>query len=286
MKRSYISTILLCTLLNMGLISAAHAADPVPLGKLSHIHGIAVNPQDTRQLYLATHHGLYLASPDGTAVAVSESRDDFMGFSPHPTEPDTFYASGHPASGGNLGFIVSTDGGKTWKQISPGARGPVDFHAMTVSKADPQTLYGTHGGLQVSRDGGQTWKIVAPLPGRVIDLAASATDVDTLYAATMDGLLVSKDGGRSWEPAYPAQKTASLAEAGNQGEIYAFLVGIGLLKLQEGNWTRLASDFGERYFLHLAIDPENPDQLYAVTQDSQILASDDGGWHWHRFAAR
>ena len=37
---------------------------------------------------------------------------DYMGFIPHPTDPSLLFASGHPAGGGNLGFIVSNDGGK------------------------------------------------------------------------------------------------------------------------------------------------------------------------------
>jgi len=286
MKTARIFGILLGMILSTGVIKEVWAADPIPLDQLSHIHGIAVNPNDNTRLYVATHHGLYLASPDGTAVAVSASQDDLMGFSPHPTKPDTLYASGHPAGGGNLGFITSTDGGKTWKQLSPGTRGPADFHAMAVSKADPKVIYGAYGRLQVSRDGGHTWEPwerLAPLPDGLIALAASATDVNTLYAATRGGLLVSKDAGHSWQPAYPAQQPASLVATGNDGEIYAFIVGIGLLKSKDGHWTRLASDFGGRYLLHLAVDPQDSNELYAVTQDGQILASDNGGRHWRPF---
>ncbi|MBI2030127.1 exo-alpha-sialidase, partial [Candidatus Kaiserbacteria bacterium] len=44
---------------------------------------------------------------------VGKSRDDYMGFSPHPTEADVFFTSGHPSRGGNLGFQKSDDGGAT-----------------------------------------------------------------------------------------------------------------------------------------------------------------------------
>ncbi len=79
-----------------------------------------------------------------------------MGFTPHPADESVLYASGHPAGGGNLGFIVSRDGGRGWSSLSPGVGGPVDFHQMDVSKADPSVIYGAHGGLQASRDGGRT----------------------------------------------------------------------------------------------------------------------------------
>jgi photosystem II stability/assembly factor-like uncharacterized protein len=129
------------------------------LSKETHFHGIAVDPSDPSRLYLATHHGLFLTSPDGTATRISDNANDYMGFTPHPTDSSLLYASGHPAGGGNMGVILSEDGGKTWQQLSPGAQGPVDFHAMTISRADPNVIYGLYvhgGGIQVSRDGGKT----------------------------------------------------------------------------------------------------------------------------------
>lgn len=212
-----------------------------------------------------------------------------MGFTPHPTEPNIFYASGHPAGGGDLGLIVSTDGGKTWKQLSLGERGPADFHILTVSKADPKIIYGAYGRLQVSRDGGHTWEPwerLPQLPDGLIDLAASATDVDTLYAATRGGLLVSRNAGHSWQSAYPSQHPTSTVETGSNGEIYAFMLGVGLVKYQDDDWVQLSNDFGGRYLLHLAIDPKDPNRLYAVAQGGEILASSDGGRHWQPFAAR
>ena len=62
---------------------------------------------------------LYALDKDGTATRVSPAQD-FMGFSPDPAEAMSYYASGHPAGGGNSGFLHSADGGATWKQLSPG----------------------------------------------------------------------------------------------------------------------------------------------------------------------
>src|SRR3546814_8406373 len=77
--------------------------------------------------YLATHHGFFVVGPDGVARQISETEDDFMGFTPHPADPDVLYASGHPAGGGNLGFIVSRDGEQTWAKLSDGADGQVEL---------------------------------------------------------------------------------------------------------------------------------------------------------------
>jgi photosystem II stability/assembly factor-like uncharacterized protein len=129
----------------------------MPLAEVSHIHGIGFDAAEPGSLLLATHYGLFRASPDGTATAVSSDRNDYMGFTPDPANPDRLLASGHPAAGGNLGVIVSEDGGATWTQLAAGVDGPVDFHAMTISRADPETIYGLYGDIQVSRDGGATW---------------------------------------------------------------------------------------------------------------------------------
>ncbi len=183
--------------------SAQPTAESVPLSQVVHIHGLAVDLADPSRLFLAIHYGLFLVSPDGTAKRISKSADDFMGFTPHPNDPTVFYASGHPSAGGNLGFITSTDGGVTWKQLSKGARGPVDFHQMDVSKADPSVIYGVYSGVvQVSRDAGTTWQMVGPAPDGMIALAAGAKSADAVYAATNTRLEVSRDGGKTWQPAY------------------------------------------------------------------------------------
>lgn len=274
------------------LISAAlagfwwqgRAAEAVPLSELSrttHIHGIAVDRQDPSVLILATHHGVWRLQ-DGTARLISDNRNDYMGFSPHPADPTSFFASGHPEGGGNMGVIASEDGGRTWKQLSDGARGPVDFHAMDVSASDPDVLYGLYGGVQVSQDGGRSWEVRGAPPADTFALAASATDADTVYAATREGLMVSRDGARTWEPAHSARRPASLVHAAPDGTLYAFVVGEGLLRAREPEpqWEPVSNAFGEAILLHLAVDPTDPARLYAVTQTGAILASADGGRTW------
>ncbi len=259
------------------------AAETVAVSDLTtqtHIHGLAVDRQDPSRLLIATHHGLFRTGADGKAERVSPVQD-FMGFTPHPSDPNRLYASGHPAQGGNLGFVASEDGGRTWSQVSPGANGPVDFHQMTVSPANPQTIYGTHRGLQVSRDAGKTWAIIGPGPEGLIDLAASAKNPDTLYAATQSGLLVSMDAGKSWKPL--VQGTAvSLVEVTPEGTLYAFLLGRGLVKAGEPpvGLETLSNSFGDGYLLHLAADPANPKRVFAVTNAGKLLGSADQGRTW------
>jgi photosystem II stability/assembly factor-like uncharacterized protein len=258
------------------------AAERIRLSEVSHIHGIAVDPSDPSRLFLATHHGLFLTSPDGTASRFSDNANDYMGFTPHPTDSSLLYASGHPAGGGNMGVILSEDGGKTWQQLSAGAQGPVDFHAMTISRADPNVIYGLYGGIQVSRDGGKTWAENGAAPPETIDLAASAVDADLIFAATLKGLMLSRDGGKTWEPTGEQGRPVSMIETAPDGTVYALIVGLGLVSTPGSviNWSLLSSDVAQKIILHLAVDPTNPDRVFAVTQESEILTSTDGGRTW------
>ena len=251
----------------------------------THIHGIAVDSTDPTRLHLATHHGFYVLSAGGNATRLSDNGNDYMGFTPHPTNPAVLYASGHPSQGGNTGFIQSVDGGRTWQQLSAGVGGPVDFHQMDVSRVDPNIIYGVFRGLQVSEDGGNTWQMAAATPPKLLDLAASAHDTESLFAATQHGLLITKNRGQSWKPAHFNQAPASMVQTANDGSVYAFVAGLGLLQSPDDSlrWTRLSNDFGNRYLLHLAVDPTNQDKLYAVTNTKEVLASQDGGNTWKAF---
>jgi len=254
------------------------------VAKQTHFHGIAVDAVDSARIYLATHHGLYVMGTDGKAERISEVRD-YMGFTPHPTEPATLYASGHPAGGGNLGFIASQDGGRTWSKLSDGIDGPVDFHQMDASKADPRVIYGVYGSLQRSNDGGRTWERVGPPPRDIIAIAASSLDPNTVYAATQSGLLRSADGGRNWKP--ESDGATTMVHVTQDGTIYAYIIGTGLVRASEKNlaWKIVGEDFAEDVLLHFAADPRDPQRLYAVSYNSRtraqsVIGSRDGGEGW------
>lgn len=263
------------------------------LAKQTHFHGIAVDARDTSRIYLATHHGLYVVGQDGMATQLSSTRDDFMGFTAHPSDPLVLYASGHPASGGNLGFIVSTDGGRSWTKLASGVGGPVDFHQMDVSKADPKVIYGVYGDVQRSADGGKTWSKIGPAPEGLIGLAASSKDANTLFAATQRGLFKSTDAGKTWQIAHIIARPATMVYATRTGDVYAYMVGSGLLRAKDEspNWEIVSPGPGADVILHFAADPKDGKRLYAVTYNPQsgaqsVVTSGDGGASWTKLGAR
>lgn len=265
------------------------AAGAMPLTELAgatHYHGLAFARDGSGDLLLATHHGLFAVDEEGEASQISPVHD-YMGFSPDPADPMTFYASGHPAEGGNSGFLVSKDGGQSWSQISQGVDGPVDFHAMDASPADPARIYGLFGGLQVSRDAGKTWAIAGAVPEGIIALSAAAGSADRLYAATKGGLYLSEDAGGNWQPLAFQGEVVSLVEAVPDGAVYAFAPGKGLFLAAEAGaaFSPLSDTFGEAVPIYLAIDPGDAAHLVVATHLNSLLESRDGGKSWAAFGS-
>lgn len=277
--------------LALGLAAPA-AAQGMTMGDLlaqTHVHGLHLDPADLMRLIVATHHGLFAVDLMTMAAEdVAGGPTDYMGFSADPETPGTYLASGHPAGGGNLGIVRSTDGGATWEALSEGVGGPVDFHQMEVGRADPAQVWGVHHGavLQRSRDGGATWEEVGPAPAGIIDIATSARDPEALFAATEGGLRVCRDGGLTWEPAHPAVVPVSVVDVGPGGRVLAFVLGEGWVAADEEalEWEALGAGAAGGPPLQIARDAADPDRLVVTTADGRLLLSTTGGRDWTTLA--
>jgi hypothetical protein len=167
-----------------------------------HIHGLGIDPADRNVLYIATHGDFYQSVNGGPPVKVDEQRADYMAFNAPYSQGVPLYASGHPATGGNTGLIKSTDGGKTWQQVATILNPAVDFHAMGVSKSDPNIIIGFDSagrGLFKTVDAGLNWQKLDP-PEYVSALAISPNDPNVVFAGTGKGIYQSSDGAQTWTP--------------------------------------------------------------------------------------
>src|SRR3972149_605075 len=167
-----------------------------------HIHGLGIEPADRIILYIATHGDFYHGHDGNPPFKVDIVRADYMAFNAPPSAGIPLYASGHPSTGGNTGLIKSTDGGETWESVAKVLEPPVDFHAMAVSKSDPNVIIGFDSGgrgLFKTVDGGKTWETLE-YPDYVSALAIFPHDSQTVFAGTGKGIFQSNDGARSWVP--------------------------------------------------------------------------------------
>ena len=115
---------------------------------------------------------------------------------------------------------------------------------------DYSICLGTAGwGVWHSPDAGKSWlrhRAPFPLNSRIQALVAHPTEAQTVFAGGDTGLFVSQDGGAKWE--------------------------------------RVASQEALPTIWSLAIDPVEPQILFAGTRPVGVYRSRDGGQHWEKLA--
>jgi photosystem II stability/assembly factor-like uncharacterized protein len=249
---------------------------------------VAVHPNDSNTLYAGTANGIFKSTDGGANWNMANAGlpkppsipNVYVGTTSvgvlaiDPGNPETIYAS--VAFSPKL--FKSTDGGASWSAASSGLT--VDLvtvdgthfvaylfvGSLAIDPQDSNTLYAAcasgcppGGGLFKSTDGGANWSASGVgLPGSgVLALAIDPRNPNTLYAAPRSGLVKSTDGGASW----------SAASSGLSTDAY---YANALLPI-----------------VSLAIDPQNPDTLYASTRTcmpctpvSGVFKSTDGGASW------
>ncbi|WP_127020107.1 VPS10 domain-containing protein [Flagellimonas beolgyonensis] len=132
-----------------------------------------------------------------------------------PGEPNLFYFG---ATGG--GVWKTTDGGRTWDNISDGYFGG-SIGAVEVAQSDPNVIYVGGGevtvrgnvssgyGVWKTEDAGKTWQKAGLEKSRHVPrIRVHPTDYNTVYAAVLGdiykptkerGVYKSTDGGKSWK---------------------------------------------------------------------------------------
>jgi len=255
-----------------------------PEDSITHGHGLAVDAADSSKVYIATHHGLLVLINDKDLYAVGKSNDDYMGFSPNPKIANEFFSSGHPQSGGNIGFQTSIDGGVTWKKISDGLDGPVDFHAMGVSSLNPKLIFGWYqGNLQRSSDGGKNWQKI-PIEFVVVRLIADTANENIVYAASPHGLFISTNRGESWQRTLEGFVSTLAIHPADAKTMIVASEKLGLAKtLDKGlNWQKINQSFGGETVLFIAYDWQKHETLYILTDKNSLYKSQNGGEAWSK----
>jgi photosystem II stability/assembly factor-like uncharacterized protein len=262
--------------------------EPTHKEELEHGHGFAVDPNDPETVYVATHEGLY-SFRDGALSRIGTTTHDFMGFTMHPQDSRMMFTSGHPARGGNLGFMRSMNGGMTWEKISDGIDGPVDFHVLAMHPANPEMVYGWYGSMMHrSRDQGRTWETYTPNTAEPISFVPHPTDIDVLYAVTIQGVARSNDLGETWEYVFPERRASAviaLAIDPNAPEtLYLYSRQYGLEKSTNNGatWSVLNADFSGELVTNLAVAPSDSTIVYAFTRENSIFRSDNAGESWQQ----
>ena len=197
-----------------------------------HVHGLGVDPTDSSILYIATHGDFYQSRNGAPPVKVDQVRADYMAFNAPHDKDSPLYASGHPSTGGNTGLIKSTDGGITWQSVSKVLEPPVDFHAMALSKSDPNLILGFDSGnrgLFKTMDAGNTWENLE-YPEYISALTISPNDFQLIFAGTGNGIFKSNDMGITWNHIAYEGLTVSAMNFDDEGILFASVDTFGLVR--------------------------------------------------------
>ncbi|MCU0305218.1 MAG: hypothetical protein MUC56_14295 [Thermoanaerobaculales bacterium] len=198
------------------------------LRESEHIGNIVVDPRDSEVVWVAAQgplwrsggdRGLYRTTDGGATWERVLHVSDDTGIAEvrlHPDDPDTILATAYQRrrhtwtlinGGPESGLYKSTDGGRTWREITAGLP-EVDRGRMglCISPADTDVVYGVldaardEGGFFRSSDRGETWSKRsdhAPGGDYYNELFCDPADVDRVYS--MDTWMqVTTDGGKTF----------------------------------------------------------------------------------------
>jgi photosystem II stability/assembly factor-like uncharacterized protein len=241
---------------------------------------LALDPRGTpatRRLYAAADRcGVYVSDDAGRSWAPSTDGiprgEVILHVALSPSQPDTVlvasgtnasYRKKHTnrlASSGMFGRIYrSDDRGQAWRRIFDG---PADVHQILVHPDNPDIVYAVvsnhgdraskaagllPGGVYRTTDGGQSWRRTFSQPA-VTALAIRPDEPDTLFTAVREVAIGSH--GRSAVPDAKAYQPG-LYRTRDGGETWQDVSG-ALTELVTG-------------YLHLAINPADPEVLYVGT---------------------
>lgn len=251
-----------------------------------HIHGLGIEPADRTILYIATHGDFYHSHDGGPPFKVDIVRADYMAFNAPPTVGIPLYASGHPSTGGNTGLIKSLDGGQSWERVATILEPPVDFHAMAVSKSNPNIIIGFDSGgrgLFKTVDSGATWETLQ-YPDVVSALAILPNDSNTVFVGTGKGIFVSNDGAKSWIQLEPYNGILIFALTfDDNGILYASTANFGLLRSSDLGKTWQSLNDPDLTITSIAIDSQNKIIYvagYSAEGFQEVYRSLDAGINW------
>jgi photosystem II stability/assembly factor-like uncharacterized protein len=193
---------------------------------------------------------LLWAAPGAAAqwVALGPEGGDVRSLAFDPHNPDRILLG---TSAGQL--FLSTNAGRSWSRFARlGDGNHYVLDNIVFDPSRPGTIFvaawsiETNGGdLFRSRDGGRTWQALPPMKGksiRALEVAESNSKI--VVVGALDGVFRSRDGGDTWELISPP----------NHAEI--------------------------KTIESVAVDPRNPDVIYAGTWHL-AWKTNDGGKNWH-----
>jgi len=273
----------------------------------------AVHPDNENRIFVNNYNGGNFLSKDGGKTWENSSNGytgaDIRDIQVNPSDPAQVYAVGR------TGAFKSVNGGDGWIGITNGMATP-EFLRITAVDRNFDTAYGTGGGefgIIGTVDGGQNWNAlfqhdISPVPGsgfhNISDIELAPSDPNVIYAGmnhimnigNIDpdgkpgaGMYTSKDGGVEWIEINTGLETGSKIintipiHPDSAGIAYNGTFSDGIYRTVNGgiSWESINNGLGSADIRSIAIDPDNPDIIYAGSGNGfGIYKSVNGGDLW------
>ena len=255
------------------------------------ITAIVVDPRDSNVLFASSwtrnsaDGGIFRSADGGrTWSEAGLSGQSVRALVMAPSDPRVLVA-------GTLdGVYRSVDASKTWDRISPEHDPELrNLDSLAVDPRDPQIIYaGTFHLPWKTSDGGRSWH---PVHDGMIDdsdvmsLLIDQGNSQRIFASACSGIYRSDDGGAQWSKIqgipYAARRTYALAQDPRQPDRVYAGTSEGLWLTSDGglNWSRATAE--SLVINAVVITDGSPGRVLIGTEKLGILASDDGGAHFH-----
>jgi photosystem II stability/assembly factor-like uncharacterized protein len=271
-----------------------------------HVRALAVDPRDSRRLYLGSEEGLFV-SADGADnwqhVDSPLNGLQIWSILLHPANPDLLLVGACPSR-----LFRSADGGRTW--IEPAAamekHCPRIMHTRITTLAaepgDPSTVWAgvEIDGVWRSSDAGQSWQKVGTglssqdIHGIVVVPAARGRP-RRLLATTNNDLNLSDDDGDTWRPLQvgswlPHSYCRGLVQLAVRPD--AILLGNGDAPPGSTGLVAYSGDAGDNWQItrlpapanstiwNFASHRDDPQLVYASSVSGEVFRSTDAGHTW------
>jgi photosystem II stability/assembly factor-like uncharacterized protein len=277
----------------------------IGLDSCEHISKIVVHPENSDVVFVAVpgalwsnskHRGLYKTTNGGETWEKIFYIDDKTGCADlliDPTNPNTMFVSmwefrrqpfSFNSGGKGSGLYKSTDGGKTWKEITKGLPAkPFGRIAMTLAPSDPKQMLAivesNNTGLYISSDGGETWKNqsatlnVVARPFYFSTIVVDPKDPKRVYRPAFN-FAYSSDGGYSFTDAsyeggwVHSDMHALWINPTNTNIMYVGTDGGIYMSLDRGVTWQFNHGLAVGQFYHVMYDLKDPYNVYGGLQDN------------------
>jgi photosystem II stability/assembly factor-like uncharacterized protein len=264
---------------------------PVGDREIRNIESCAIDPRDTRAMYVGTWHLAWKTVNGGAswkqlnaATGVLDDSDIF-GISIDNDRPDLVYLNACS------GIYRSVNAGDKWTKIPGIPFSARRSYALLAHPTRPEILFaGTSEGLWRSRDGGKKWMLLTSKTLVIRSIVVTADKPERVIIATDDfGIRMSDNLGDSFSDANPGfihrHVLAILPDATERGRVLASMyhdgTGGSVFLSRDGgeNWEASSRGLGTRDVFAFHQRPDMPGLIYAGT-NTGVYRSADRGESW------